>query len=158
MGSMVEITVANEAGTGAVAVRVASLLMPGDVLCLSGDLGAGKTTFTRALVAALDSPALVSSPTFTLIHEYPGGRLPVYHVDAYRLRGSEDAVTIGLEEYFSRADGVTVIEWSERIAELLPSEHLTITLTEEGEGRVIQLTPHGQRWESALQNFAVSKE
>ncbi len=151
MQNRLEITTNNEEETIRLAETLAVCLKPGDVLCLSGDLGAGKTTFTRALVAALASPALVSSPTFTLIHEYPGGRLPVYHVDAYRLRGREDAESTGLEDYLSRVDGVTVIEWPERIRDMLPEEHLFITLSEEGEGRRIVFAPEGARWDKVLQ-------
>lgn len=129
------------------------MLRAGDVLCLRGDLGAGKTTFTRALVLALASPASVSSPTFTLIHEYGGGRLLIRHADAYRLRGSSDLDDIGLIEYMDRGDSVTIIEWPERIEDALPAERLDITLTP-GEGeeeRTLLLTPHGARWkEEAL--------
>ncbi|MDX1934860.1 MAG: tRNA (adenosine(37)-N6)-threonylcarbamoyltransferase complex ATPase subunit type 1 TsaE [Capsulimonadales bacterium] len=137
---------ADEAETVRIADELAKRLAAGDVLCLSGDLGAGKTTFTRGLVAGLGSPALVSSPTFSLIHEYPGGRLPVYHVDAYRLRNAEEAEEIGLGEYLGRGDGVTVIEWPERIEPLLPDERLDIELIGRDEARRIVLTPRGERW------------
>lgn len=141
--------------TEATGARLAALLQPGDLLCLSGDLGAGKTTFTRGLARGLDSSALVSSPTFTLIHEYGGGRLPVYHVDAYRLTGGRDAVFTGLEEYLERGDGVLVVEWWERIADILPAERLEIELTEtDDEGRQIRFNPQGVRW----QNFATDWE
>jgi tRNA threonylcarbamoyladenosine biosynthesis protein TsaE len=141
--------------TEATAARLAALLRAGDLLCLSGDLGAGKTTFTRGLARGLGSPALVSSPTFTLIHEYGGGRLPVYHADAYRLTGGADAVFTGLEEYLDRGDGVLVVEWWERIADILPAERLEIELTETGdEGRQITFTPQGNRW----QEFAAEWE
>jgi tRNA threonylcarbamoyladenosine biosynthesis protein TsaE len=134
--------------TEAVAERLAAVLIAGDVLTLSGDLGAGKTTFTRGLARGLGSRARVSSPTFTLIHEYAGGRLPVYHVDAYRLRGAEDALSAGLEDYLDRGDGVVVIEWPENVARLLPPDRLSVTLTEEGDVRRIAFAPHGDRWES----------
>lgn len=152
---VVEIQVANEDETRQFAERLAGFLRPGDALCLTGDLGAGKTTFTRYLTAALGSPSPVSSPTFTLIHEYDGGRLPIYHADAYRLRGPEDAEGTGLEEYLMRGDGVLVVEWPERIAGILPPERLEIGLIEAndgepGEARRVTLTPHGSRWS----NFA----
>lgn len=134
--------------TEELAARLAAHLHPGDVLCLWGDLGVGKTTFTRALVAALDSPALVSSPTFTLIHEYAGGRITVYHADAYRLQGVDELAEVGLEEYLSRGDGLTVIEWPERIKAALPPERLDLSL-ETGDGeeeRIVTFTPHGLRW------------
>ena len=143
-----EIFAEDEEKTLQIAVCLAAQLRAGDVICLRGDLGAGKTTFTRGLVAGLNSPAAVSSPTFTLIHEYPGGRLPVYHVDAYRLRGAADAEAIGLEDYFLRGDGVIIIEWPERIEATVPEERLDITLAEDGDGRRLTLAPHGERWQT----------
>ena len=125
------------------------MLRAGDVLCLRGDLGTGKTTFTRALVHALGSRAPVSSPTFTLIHEYAGGRLLVRHADAYRLRGSSDLDDIGLLEYMERGDSVTIIEWPERIEDALPAERLDITFTPGAgdEERTLLLAPQGARWQ-----------
>ena len=110
-----------EEQTRAVAEALAGKLAAGDSVLLSGDLGAGKTTFTRYLVAALGSPAAVSSPTFTLIHEYRGGRIPVCHVDAYRMHGPADVDGIGLDDYL---DGrwLLVVEWAERIERALPSD------------------------------------
>jgi tRNA threonylcarbamoyladenosine biosynthesis protein TsaE len=141
------VTVRSVEETGALAAVLAAELHPGDILCLSGDLGAGKTTFTRALVDALGSPAPVSSPTFTLIHEYAGGRLPVVHMDAYRLTGAVDTESIGLEEYLARQDSVLVIEWWERIADALPPERLEVLLEETGdEERRITCTGRGERW------------
>jgi tRNA threonylcarbamoyladenosine biosynthesis protein TsaE len=137
--------------TEAVASRLAPLLRSGDVLCLRGDLGAGKTTFTRGLVHALGSPALVSSPTFTLIHEYHGGTLPVFHFDAYRLRGPGELTDLGFDEYLDKG-GVTVIEWPERIEEALPPERIDVYLEETGESdeqqqrRRIRILPRAARW------------
>ena len=93
-------------------------LAPGAVLALHGDLGTGKTCFAQGLAAALGVTQPVNSPTFTLIREYAGTQ-PIYHVDLYRLRGAEDALGLGLEEYFN-GRGITVIEWAERAAGLLP--------------------------------------
>ena len=138
----------SEEETQLLAATVAAQLLPGDVLCLYGDLGAGKTTFTRGIVAALGSPALVSSPTFTLIHEYTGGRLPLFHMDAYRLQNADDAVSTGLADYLARTDSVTIIEWPERIATLLPNTRLDISITETngGDGRQFVFTPQGTRF------------
>jgi tRNA threonylcarbamoyladenosine biosynthesis protein TsaE len=134
--------------TEAVAGRLAAMLRSGDVVSLSGELGAGKTTFTRGLVRGLGSAASVSSPTFTLIHEYAGGRLPVYHVDAYRLSGAMDAHGTGLTDYLARGDGVVIVEWPENIPALLPEGRLDLTLSEEGEeARHIVFAPRGPRWE-----------
>ncbi|MBC8136853.1 MAG: tRNA (adenosine(37)-N6)-threonylcarbamoyltransferase complex ATPase subunit type 1 TsaE [Fibrella sp.] len=135
--------------TQAVAARLADLLRPGDVLTLSGDLGAGKTTFTRGLVAALGVPAqAVTSPTFTLLHEYRGGRFPVYHADAYRLTQASDADEIGLMEVINAGEGVAVVEWAERIIAALPAERLEITLedTRGDDSREILFTGRGERW------------
>lgn len=140
------VSVSSEAETAAFARKLAGFLQPGDILCLSGELGAGKTTFTRALAAALGSPAAVSSPTFTLLHEYAGGRLPIWHADAYRLSGFQDAETIGLEEIFLQRRGVVIIEWAERIAEALPEDRLDIHIEDTGgDSRRITLTPRGAR-------------
>jgi tRNA threonylcarbamoyladenosine biosynthesis protein TsaE len=135
--------------TQAAAARLAALLRPGDLLCLRGDLGAGKTTFTRGLVAALGAPAqLVTSPTFTLLHEYRGGRLPVLHADAYRLTGAADDLdAVGLGEEIARAEAVVVLEWPERVEASLPGERLDVTLDETGgEQRRITLAGRGPRW------------
>jgi tRNA threonylcarbamoyladenosine biosynthesis protein TsaE len=106
--------------TLAIGERMARELQHGAVLALHGDLGAGKTALVKGLARGLGCRAEVTSPTFTLIHEYRGGRLPLYHVDLYRLGSSAQAVAIGLEDYLP-GDGVTVIEWAERIADLLPA-------------------------------------
>ena len=109
----------SEENTQAVARRVAGTLNAGDVLLLSGDLGAGKTTFVRGLAEGLGiDPELVSSPTFTLVHEYRGGRLTLYHADLYRLdrAATED---LGLEEVGVQ-DGVLAIEWPDRLSHALP--------------------------------------
>jgi tRNA threonylcarbamoyladenosine biosynthesis protein TsaE len=99
----------------------AASLRGGEVIALHGVLGAGKTQLVKGLARGLGFPGEVTSPTFTLVHEYRGGRLPLYHLDLYRLSGTHDAGTLGLDEYFS-GGGVTVIEWPDRIAPYLPLE------------------------------------
>jgi len=109
----------SEAGTAAVARNLAASLAPGDVLLLSGSLGAGKTAFVRGLAEGLGiDPREVSSPTFTLVHEYRDGRLTLYHADLFRLQTSttED---LGLEE-LGASDGVLAIEWPDRLTHALP--------------------------------------
>lgn len=107
-------TTHSEGETADVAIRLAGRLTPGTVLLLSGDLGAGKTAFVRGLAQGLGvSPDEVSSPTFTLVHEYRGGRLPLQHVDLYRLE-RVDLDTLGLDEALAEA-GVVAIEWPERL-------------------------------------------
>jgi tRNA threonylcarbamoyladenosine biosynthesis protein TsaE len=107
--------------------RLAQELQPGDVIALSGELGAGKTALVKGLAHGLGIATEVTSPTFTLIHEYNGGRLPLYHIDLYRLEGVPQALAIGIEEYLS-CSGVTVIEWAERITPLLPPHTTRIRL------------------------------
>jgi tRNA threonylcarbamoyladenosine biosynthesis protein TsaE len=116
----------------------ASLLRRGDVLALCGDLGAGKTHFVKGLAAALGTDAAVTSPTFTLIHEYPGGRLPLYHFDFYRLNDEDEALKIGLDEYLD-GDGVCVIEWADKFKKLLPAHTQWFRFTHRADGaRVIE--------------------
>jgi tRNA threonylcarbamoyladenosine biosynthesis protein TsaE len=105
--------------TAAAGRECAGALQPGEVLALAGDLGAGKTQFVKGLVAGLGSTAAVTSPTFTLIHEYTGGRLPIYHFDFYRLESRIAALRLGLDDYFF-GDGVSVVEWADRFPDLIP--------------------------------------
>jgi tRNA threonylcarbamoyladenosine biosynthesis protein TsaE len=109
------------AETEAIARRLAEDLVAGSVLALKGELGSGKTVFAQGLVAGLDSNAAVTSPTFTIVHEYQNGRLPVYHFDFFRLENPESVVRLGLEDYFF-SDGVSVIEWADRFPELIPQQ------------------------------------
>lgn len=126
------------------ASKLARLLHSGDVLLLEGDLGAGKTTFTKGLAKGLGITKNVNSPTFTIIKEYRGGRLPLYHMDVYRLDDSfED---LGFDEYFE-GDGVTVVEWAHLIQEQLPSQLLQINLYHEADtARRLELQAHGQHY------------
>lgn len=109
--------------------RLGAALRPGDVLCLSGELGAGKTCLTRGLARGWGADARVTSPTFTLINEYrrPGDGLRFHHVDAYRLLSADDALTTGLDDVLD-APGVVAIEWPERIAPALPEDCLWVSL------------------------------
>src|SRR4051794_6798276 len=126
------------------AARLAELLQPGDVIALEGDLGAGKTTFTKGLAKGLEIKKTVNSPTFTIIKEYHG-RLPLYHMDVYRVADSYE--DLGFDEYFE-GDGVTVVEWAHLIEEQLPKEHLSIFLYHEGEDqRKFVLVPKGERYQ-----------
>jgi tRNA threonylcarbamoyladenosine biosynthesis protein TsaE len=121
--------------------RIARELPRRAVVLLTGQLGAGKTSLAKGIVSGLGAaaPEEVSSPTFTLIHEYAGGR--VYHVDLYRLDRPEQAATLGLEEIFER-DAVVLVEWGERFPALIPAERIDIRLrTLEGDRRKITVTP-----------------
>lgn len=119
-----------EEDTVGFAKRLAAMAGPGAVLALDGDLGAGKTRFAQAFAAGLGVPGHVNSPTFTIIKEYEGGRLPFYHMDVYRLSLPE-ADELGLEEYFE-GEGVSLVEWASLIEPLLPEERLHLQLTVTG--------------------------
>ncbi len=107
------------AETEAMGQQFAEEIGVGSILALNGDLGSGKTVLVKGLVAGLGSRADVTSPTFTILHEYRGGRLPVYHFDFFRLENRESIVRLGLDDYFF-GDGVSVIEWGDRFPELIP--------------------------------------
>jgi tRNA threonylcarbamoyladenosine biosynthesis protein TsaE len=130
--------------TAQFAEKLAQFLQPGDVIALEGDLGAGKTTFTKGLAKGLDIKKTVNSPTFTIIKEYRG-KLPLYHMDVYRVEDSYE--DLGFDEYFE-GDGVTVVEWAHLIDEQLPPQILTIYLYhEDQDNRKIVLVPKGKRYE-----------
>ena len=105
--------------TEAIGRQLAEDVEAGSVLALKGELGSGKTLFTKGLVAGLGSSAAVTSPTFTMVHEYQSGRLPIYHFDFFRLENRESAARLGAEDYFS-GDGISVIEWADRFPDLIP--------------------------------------
>jgi tRNA threonylcarbamoyladenosine biosynthesis protein TsaE len=130
------------AETEAIARQIAEHLVAGSVLALKGELGSGKTLFTQGLVAGLQSAATVTSPTFTIVHEYQGGRLPIYHFDFFRLENQESAMRLGLEDYFF-ADAVSVIEWADRFPDLIPEQARWISLEIKSERqRMITLFQH----------------
>jgi tRNA threonylcarbamoyladenosine biosynthesis protein TsaE len=106
---------------------LASELSAGTVVALIGDLGAGKTTLSKAIAAGLGITADVTSPTFTLINEYDGGRLPLYHFDVYRLDDPADIEELGYEEYFY-GRGVTIVEWADLVADYLPEDAIVIEI------------------------------
>lgn len=131
-----------------------TILRAGDVICLNGDLGAGKTRFAQGVACGLNIDGAVTSPTFTLINEYQG-RLPFYHMDVYRLAGPIELEDLGYEEYFY-GDGVSLVEWAERVNELLPEERLDITINRCPEGedlREITTTPQGERYRQLVEEL-----
>ena len=143
------------AATQAFGRRLGGLLFPGAVVALVGPLGAGKTHLVRAVAEGLglSDGRTVSSPTFVLIQEYPA-RLPVYHFDAYRLRGEAEFADLGAHEYFE-GDGVCLVEWADRVRGCLPPEHLRITLSVTGENsRRAEVQATGERYEAVVKALA----
>ena len=137
------------AETEAIGRRLAKDLKAGSVLALQGELGTGKTRFTKGLVAGLGTATAVTSPTFTIVHEYPGGRLPVYHFDFFRLEDKSSVARLGLDDYFF-GGGVSVIEWADRFFEFVPERARWISFEIKSETqRAITLcdnSPALQRW------------
>jgi tRNA threonylcarbamoyladenosine biosynthesis protein TsaE len=132
-------------------------LLPGDVVALVGELGVGKTQFIKGLAAGagIRNPAYISSPSFTLIHEYPG-KIPFYHVDLFRLEGEKEAEELGLEEYF-QGGGITAIEWADKIPSLLPSKNLFIHIAYVGKNsRSLEIIGRGKRYQELVSQIQSS--
>ncbi len=130
-----------------------SLLEPGDTVCLYGDLGAGKTSFSYGIALGLEvREKYITSPTFTFVNEYQG-RVPFYHIDLYRLKGAEELENIGFDGYIE-SDGVTVIEWAERAEDELPRERLSVYFSSLDEkSREIGFLADGERYEKRLEEL-----
>lgn len=139
-----KITTHNERETIELAQNFESEKFPNMIICLEGELGSGKTVFTKGIANALGINETITSPTYTIIKEYDG-ELPLYHMDVYRLNGNVEG--IGIEEYFHK-DGVVVIEWADTIKNYLPTERLDIKFKVVDENkRVLIMTPHGRKYE-----------
>lgn len=139
-----KVTTRNERETIELAQNFESEKFPNMIICLDGELGSGKTIFTKGIANALGIDQNITSPTFTIIKEYDG-ELPLYHMDVYRLNGNVDG--IGIEEYFNKG-GVVVVEWAETIKEILPKERLDIKFRIVDENkRLLILKPHGKMYE-----------
>jgi tRNA threonylcarbamoyladenosine biosynthesis protein TsaE len=142
MNSVRDLALSGEAETSRLGVAISAKLRSGDAICLTGPLGAGKSTLARALVRALTRPdEEVPSPTFTLVQFYEGARLKVAHFDLYRLSDPDEAYEIGLDEALE--DGAAVIEWPERLEGRLPADRLDVEIVIDGDMRRARLTPHG---------------
>ena len=145
-----EIYLQDSAATEALGKLLGRHAADGDVFCLTGDLGAGKTLLSRGVAEALGvSSEDVTSPTFAIMNVYQGTELEVRHFDLYRLNRPEELEDIGFDEY-AGGDGVTLIEWAELFSEQLPEEYLQITLRLDGAGRRAVLEPKGERYEELL--------
>ncbi|MBT8332939.1 MAG: tRNA (adenosine(37)-N6)-threonylcarbamoyltransferase complex ATPase subunit type 1 TsaE [Desulfobacterales bacterium] len=125
---MIEFNLRSPSITAQFGTSLGSVCEPGDIICLGGDLGAGKTSLAQhiAVGVGIDPQEYITSPTFAIVHEYQG-RLPLYHMDFYRLSSSIEVIELGLDEYFYRS-GLTVIEWYENALDILPSNSLLIDL------------------------------
>ncbi len=142
----------SEAQTRRFGLRLAKHLQPGDILALVGEIGSGKTRWIQGVCQGLGVTDPVVSPTFTLVNEYQG-RYPVYHIDLYRLGNIDEMLTFGLEDYLY-GSGISLIEWADRAADLLPAGYLTIELhhLEETKRRIV-MRPMGQRYVALLNTF-----
>ena len=153
-----KILVQNLEETERLGLMIGELVSPGDVIILSGDLGAGKTTFTKSLALGLGIEQMIKSPTYTIIREYQTGRLPLYHMDVYRIDGEADE--LGLEEYFE-GNGVSVVEWGQLLKEALPEDYLTIFLEKDPnnfEKRIMTIEAYGVQSKKLLQKIEKLEE
>lgn len=137
----------NEKELVAIGQLIGEKLTAGDVLILTGDLGAGKTTLTKGIAKGLDVAQMIKSPTYTIVREYEG-RLPLYHLDVYRI--GDDSDSIDLDD-FLYGEGVTIIEWGELLDEQLFDDYLTLTLEHHGDGRKLSGIAHGSRSSQLLE-------
>ena len=137
------ITLADAASTTRVGERLASLVTGGDTIALVGDLGAGKTTLVAGLVAALGGGS-AASPTFSLVNEYPGGRLVVWHVDLYRIERPAELPELGLDELIGDPRGIVVVEWADKF-DVMPADHVRLELSHDGDARTLVATGTGPR-------------
>jgi tRNA threonylcarbamoyladenosine biosynthesis protein TsaE len=142
-----KVTTYSEQETIELAQNIESEKFPNMVICLKGDLGTGKTVFTKGFAQALEVTEEVTSPTFTIIKEYTSGEMPLYHMDVYRLDGKVE--DLGIDEYFNKK-GITIIEWADMIEDYLPEKRLDIRIKsseEDEDKRIITITPYGRKYE-----------
>lgn len=134
-------------------IRLGKLLKPGDIVCLNGDLGAGKTTMTQSIGVGLDIDEYITSPTFALINLYKG-RMVVYHFDVYRLENVDELYDLGFDEYFY-GNGVCIIEWAEKIEKLIPVDRIVIDIKKNThlDDRILHISGHGNRYEEIIKEL-----
>ncbi len=150
-----QITTASAAETQELGRKLGAAANPGTVFLMSGQLGAGKTCLTQGIAGGLGVMGNPRSPTFVFVTQHKG-RMPLFHVDLYRIKADTDPLDFGLEEYFDR-DGVTVIEWAEKAPSLTPAEYLKVTIAIKGESsREITLEPHGKKYAELLRKVAAA--
>lgn len=146
---MIEIRTFSQEETIEAGRKLGRLLQKGDIVCITGDLGTGKTILTKGIAKAIGIGEHITSPTFTIVNEYEEGTIPFYHFDVYRISDPEEMYEIGFEEYLY-GDGLVVIEWADLIDDILPRENIWITikkdLTQGMDARVIQIEFSGDRY------------
>ncbi|MBM7624046.1 tRNA (adenosine(37)-N6)-threonylcarbamoyltransferase complex ATPase subunit type 1 TsaE [Sporohalobacter salinus] len=145
---MLKLTTENPEETIRFGIEIGELLNSGDIICLQGNLGAGKTCLAKGLLKGLDVEEEVTSPTYTLVNEYEG-RLPAYHIDLYRISDHRELYDIGFEEYLY-GEGVTIIEWPDKAGPLMPDSYLNITIKSQGNKRLIKVIPQANKYISLV--------
>ena len=141
-----------------IGIDLSKYLSAGNIICLTGSLGSGKTSFTKGLGRGLGIIEYITSPTYTIINEYYSGRIPLYHFDVYRLGSSDEMLELGCDEYFF-GNGITVLEWADNVSEILPEEKLWITM---GAGnnfdeRTITMEAYGDDYKAMLKEMKNSE-
>lgn len=145
-----KITTNSEKETFEIAQNIESEKFPNMIICLDGELGSGKTLFTKGVANALGISESITSPTFNIIKEYLDGEMPLYHMDVYRLDGNSEGV--GIEEYFKK-DGIVIIEWADSIKSILPKERLDIKFKIVSENkRILTIKPYGTQYENLCED------
>jgi tRNA threonylcarbamoyladenosine biosynthesis protein TsaE len=150
---MLKVISKNAEQTNKLGERLGKLLQQGDIICLTGDLGAGKTAFAKGIGEGLEVAEHITSPTYTIINEY-NGRIPLYHFDVYRLEGVEEMYELGYEEYFF-GDGAVVVEWADIVKDIIPNERLWITMLrgKEEDTREIIIEATGDRYKTIVKEL-----
>lgn len=140
MSEIKRLLINNEGDIKALGVEIAKGLKPGDIISLTGNLGTGKTTLSKAIAEGLGITEMITSPTFTIVQEYESGRLPLYHFDVYRINHVEEMYELGYEEYFF-GQGVCIIEWADLIEEIIPEDSIKIRLEygEKEDQRILEI-------------------
>lgn len=151
---MKKIFLENEESTKKIGEIIGEKLFNGAILCLNGDLGAGKTTLTKSIAKALKIDEDITSPTFTIVNEYTEGSIPLYHFDVYRIGEPDEMYDIGFDEYIN-SDGVCIIEWSSIIRDILPKERLEINLNYSGTGREMEIISYGDKYKKMVEEMNV---
>lgn len=148
-----EIRLGNLEDTEEFGIKLGKFLKSGDILCLNGDLGAGKTTLTKSIGLGLDVNDYITSPTFTLINEY-NGRIPLYHFDVYRLENAHEIDDLGFDDYFY-GNGVSIIEWAEKIENTLPKDRMVINIRRGNNDneRILEINGFGNRYNELIKEL-----